>query len=97
VRWRGSIGSPPAPGQGSVQSEGGEAEASGDGLVDHFIAAIEARVFGHRYLATEHLLLGLIVEEHGIAGQVLLALGVRADAARAETARVLGASPPQAE
>lgn len=59
-------------------------------------AAIEARAFGHKYLATEHLLLGLIVEEHGIAGQVLLALGIRADTVRAETARILGASLPHA-
>jgi ATP-dependent Clp protease ATP-binding subunit ClpC len=57
-------------------------------------AAIEARAFGHQYLATEHLILGLIVEEYGIAGEVLHALGVRADVARAETARVLGASLP---
>lgn len=52
----------------------------------------EARDRGHTYVGTEHLLLGLILEERGIAAQMLAQLGVTLDVARAEVLRVL-ASP----
>jgi ATP-dependent Clp protease ATP-binding subunit ClpC len=55
------------------------------------LAADEARTFGHTYIATEHILLGLLVEANGVAGQALNSFGVGADAARAETRRVLSA------
>jgi len=53
-------------------------------------AMAEAREFNHSYVGTEHLLLGLLREEKGIAAQVLNSLGVTLDEARAETLKVLG-------
>src|SRR5207302_3335435 len=46
-------------------------------------------------VGTEHLLLGLLREEKGIAAQVLTDAGVNLDAARAETLRILGTEMPQ--
>ena len=42
-------------------------------------AVEEARKLGQNYIGTEHLLLGLLREEEGIAAQVLLNLGVDLD------------------
>ena len=53
-------------------------------------AMAEAREFSHSYVGTEHLLLGLLREEKGIAAQVLNSLGVSLEDARAETLKVLG-------
>lgn len=53
-------------------------------------AMAEARELNHSYLGTEHLLLGLVREEKGIAAQVLGSLGVSLEKARAETLGVLG-------
>ena len=50
----------------------------------------EARRMGNNYVGTEHLLLGLLREEKGIAAQVLNSLGVTLEEARAETLKVLG-------
>ena len=47
----------------------------------------EARALGHNYVGTEHLLLGLIREEKGIAAQILTDEGATLDAARAEVLR----------
>jgi len=55
----------------------------------------EARELNHSYVGTEHLLLGLLREEKGIAAQVLTDAGVNLDAARAETLRLLGTEMPQ--
>jgi ATP-dependent Clp protease ATP-binding subunit ClpA len=54
------------------------------------LAMDEARALDHRYVGTEHLLLGLLREEQGIAAQVLTDAGVDLDPARAETLRILG-------
>ncbi len=54
------------------------------------LAMSEARELNHSYVGTEHLLLGLLREEKGIAAQVLTDAGVNLDAARAETLRLLG-------
>ena len=43
------------------------------------LAADAAESLGHSYVGTEHLLIGLIQEEEGVAGKVLEASGVRAD------------------
>ena len=60
------------------------------------LAMGEARELNHSYVGTEHLLLGLLREEKGIAAQVLDDAGVNLDAARSETLRLLGTSePPQ--
>ena len=53
-------------------------------------AMAEARDFNHSYVGTEHLLLGLLREEKGIAAQVLNSLGVTLEEARSETLKVLG-------
>ena len=58
------------------------------------LAMAEAQELGHSYIGTEHLLLGLLREERGIAAQVLTEAGLRIDAVRAETMRLLGAAMP---
>lgn len=55
------------------------------------LARAAAADLGHTYLGTEHLLLGLIGEEQGIAAQLLREHGVTMDRAWAETRRLLGA------
>ncbi|MDQ4079708.1 MAG: ATP-dependent Clp protease ATP-binding subunit [Gemmatimonadota bacterium] len=59
------------------------------------LAMSEARELNHSYVGTEHLLLGLLREEKGIAAQVLTDIGVNLDAARTETLRLLGTEMPQ--
>ncbi|MEA3335557.1 MAG: ATP-dependent Clp protease ATP-binding subunit [Chloroflexota bacterium] len=49
----------------------------------------EARLMGHQYIGTEHLLLGLVREGEGIAVNVLRSLGVSLDKVRTQTARSL--------
>ena len=65
------------------------------------LAIDEARRLGHNYIGTEHLLLGLVREEGGIASGVLESLGVSLDKVRHEVVRVLSQSSapasPQAE
>ena len=53
-------------------------------------AMAEARELSHSYVGTEHLLLGLLREEKGIAAQVLNSLGIGMEEARSETLKVLG-------
>jgi ATP-dependent Clp protease ATP-binding subunit ClpC len=60
-------------------------------------AMAEARDFNHSYVGTEHLLLGLLREEKGIAAQVLNSLGVTLEEARGETLKVLGSDVSQSE
>ncbi|MFI5257080.1 MAG: Clp protease N-terminal domain-containing protein [Gemmatimonadales bacterium] len=50
----------------------------------------EARELGHSYVGTEHLLLGLLREEKGIAAQILNVAGVSTERAREEVRRILG-------
>jgi ATP-dependent Clp protease ATP-binding subunit ClpC len=59
------------------------------------LAMNEARELNHSYVGTEHLLLGLLREEKGIAAQVLTDEGVNLEQARAETLRLLGGDVPQ--
>ncbi len=60
------------------------------------LAMSEARELNHSYVGTEHLLLGLLREEKGIAAQVLTDQGVNLEQARAETLRLLGSEMPAA-
>jgi ATP-dependent Clp protease ATP-binding subunit ClpC len=60
------------------------------------LAMSEARELNHSYVGTEHLLLGLLREEKGIAAQVLTDAGINLEQARAETLRLLGSDVPQA-
>ena len=47
------------------------------------LAQEEARALNHSYVGTEHILLGLLREEDGIAATVLASLGVTYDRVRA--------------
>ena len=60
------------------------------------LAMSEARELNHSYVGTEHLLLGLLREEKGIAAQVLTDAGVNLEQARAEALRLLGSEMPAA-
>ena len=53
----------------------------------------EASRFGHNYVGTEHLLLGLIREGEGIAAKVLVSLGADLERVRAEITQVLSGGP----
>lgn len=55
-------------------------------------AMAEARNFNHAYVGTEHLLLGLVAEQKGLAAQVLVEAGVTLNKLRAEVLRILGTS-----
>ena len=57
----------------------------------------EARSLGHNYIGTEHLLLGLLREQEGVAAQVLMNLGLKMDDVREEVLNYLGADVPQEE
>ena len=60
------------------------------------LAMTQARDLGHGFVGSEHLLLGLIAEEKGIAAQVLAEAGVTLEKARAELLKILGVDmPPQ--
>jgi hypothetical protein len=50
----------------------------------------EARALGHGYIGTEHLLLGLLRVEEGVAARALGRLGITLDAARTEVERIIG-------
>jgi ATP-dependent Clp protease ATP-binding subunit ClpC len=60
------------------------------------LAMAEARELSHSYVGTEHLLLGLLREEKGIAAQVLNDAGISLEQSRAETLRLLGSDLPAA-
>jgi ATP-dependent Clp protease ATP-binding subunit ClpC len=55
------------------------------------LALEEAQNLGHNYIGTEHLLLGLIRENEGIAAQVLMNLNVKLEEVREEVLELLGA------
>src|SRR5215813_6689657 len=50
----------------------------------------EARNLNHNYVGTEHLLLGLLREQEGVAAQVLMNLGLRLEDVREEVLNLLG-------
>jgi len=52
----------------------------------------EARHLNHNYVGTEHLLLGLLREQDGVAAQVLMNLGVKLEEGREEVLNLLGAA-----
>jgi ATP-dependent Clp protease ATP-binding subunit ClpC len=58
-------------------------------------AVEEAQHMGHSYVGTEHLLLGLIREEEGVAARVLENLGLRLDVVREEVLNLLGEGQSQ--
>ncbi|HEX5135755.1 MAG TPA: Clp protease N-terminal domain-containing protein [Planctomycetota bacterium] len=57
----------------------------------------EAQRLGHNYIGTEHLLLGLVREEKGIAGQALRSLNLLVEDVREEVRELLGHDDEGAE
>ena len=76
----------------------GERPPTGEvGLTDRVkrvieLAVEESRRLNHQYIGTEHLLLGLLREGHGVGAGVLESLGVNLERVRTETSRVLAQS-----
>jgi ATP-dependent Clp protease ATP-binding subunit ClpA len=54
------------------------------------LAQDEARALKHNYMGTEHILLGLLREEKGLAAQVLDSLDITIVEVRAQVARIIG-------
>jgi ATP-dependent Clp protease ATP-binding subunit ClpA len=54
------------------------------------LAQDEARALKHNYIGTEHILLGLLREEEGVAARVLESLGIRVEEVRALVAQIVG-------
>ena len=54
------------------------------------LAQDEARGLKHNYIGTEHLLLGLLREEEGLAARVLESLGVTLEGVRNQVRRIVG-------
>jgi ATP-dependent Clp protease ATP-binding subunit ClpC len=50
----------------------------------------EARALKHNYIGTEHILLGLLREEEGLAARVLESLDITVEEVRAQVARTIG-------
>jgi len=50
----------------------------------------EARSLNHNYVGTEHILLGLLREQEGVAAQVLMNLGMKLEDVREEVLNLLG-------
>jgi ATP-dependent Clp protease ATP-binding subunit ClpC len=50
----------------------------------------EARNLNHNYVGTEHVLLGLLREQEGVAAQVLMNLGLKLEEVREEVLNLLG-------
>ena len=59
------------------------------------LAVDEARRMGHHYIGTEHLLLGLVRHQEGVAMDVLRELRISPDEIRRQTRRVLQENPLQ--
>lgn len=58
------------------------------------LAVDEARRMGHKFIGTEHLMLGLVRQSDGVAIDVLKRLGVSPEEVRRQTRRVLQEAPP---
>jgi hypothetical protein len=56
------------------------------------LAQEESRLLGHDFIGTEHILLGLIREEDGIAAKALQRMGIALEDARAKVAEMIGLS-----
>ncbi|MBP2633749.1 MAG: ATPase domain protein [Firmicutes bacterium] len=56
------------------------------------LALAESQLLGHNYIGTEHILLGLIREDEGVAARVLSALGADVESVREVVMDMLGGS-----
>jgi ATP-dependent Clp protease ATP-binding subunit ClpC len=54
------------------------------------LAQEEARMLNHNYIGTEHILLGLLNEEEGVAGRALSVLHISLEAVRREVQEIIG-------
>src|SRR5262249_16411154 len=54
----------------------------------------EARNLNHNYVGTEHLLLGLLREQEGVAAEVLMNVGLKVEDVREEVLNLLGHNMP---
>src|SRR5258708_25979869 len=79
--------------------KGAEARMNQGGSFDRFterarkvmqFAQEEAQRLQHNYIGTEHLLLGLLREEKGVAGKVLTGLGIEFDMPRQDVEGMRG-------
>ncbi len=57
----------------------------------------EAKNLNHNYVGTEHLLLGLLREQEGVAAQVLMNLSLKLEDVREEVLNLLGHNMPEAQ
>ena len=54
------------------------------------LAEEEARMLNHNYIGTEHILLGLIREDEGVAAKALESLGISLQAVRQQVEEIIG-------
>ena len=58
------------------------------------LAQEEARLLGHPFIGTEHILLGLVHEGEGVAAQALATLGISLDEVRARVEEIVSSGGP---
>ena len=54
------------------------------------LAQEEARILNHNYIGTEHILLGLLREDEGVAAQALKALDISLETVRQQVEEIIG-------
>jgi len=54
------------------------------------LAQEEARMLSHNYVSTDHILLGLVHEGHGVAAKALESLGISPDTVRQQVQEITG-------
>jgi ATP-dependent Clp protease ATP-binding subunit ClpC len=92
-----ALGIAPAAARQRVEQEAGRGEQAPSGHIPFTtqakdvlkLALAEALQFGHDYIGTEHILLGVIRAGDGVAAQVLAGMGADLDGARQQVIRVL--------
>ncbi|QBS37057.1 ATP-dependent Clp protease ATP-binding subunit [Thermaerobacter sp. FW80] len=77
-------------GNGPIQGEIGYTPRAKKVVME--LAPEEARLLGHNYVGTEHILLGLIREGEGVAAKVLENMGADLDRVRQTVIKLLGGS-----
>lgn len=87
IRRRGRAAGTTMEGLFETLEEGGFTEGS---LRAVALAREESRRFGHSYVGTEHVLLGLLREDGGMAATVLRESGVDPDGVRASVEGIVG-------
>jgi Clp amino terminal domain, pathogenicity island component/ClpX C4-type zinc finger len=71
------------------------ARFSGDAREAFQLAQDEARALNHNYIGTEHILLGLLRVEHGLAARILASLGVHIEQTRSSLEQRLVGRPAE--